>query len=234
MNPWLAELIGTAIMIYLGSAVVANTILDKTKGKGGGIIVIALGWALAVMIPAIIFSGISGAHFNPALTLAIAMNGGVYWHYVPMYVLAQFVGAAIGATLTWIQYKDHFDITEDKDAKLACFSNSPAIKNTPINLISEIFATFLLVFTLIGIENQTFAYGTNFFALGGIILAIGVALGGTTGYAINPARDLGPRIAFVFFKIQNKPSANWSYAWIPVIGPLIGAVLAGFLVGVLF
>ena len=227
MQMWVAELIGTAILIYLGTSVVANTILDGTKGGGGGIMVIATGWALAVMVPAIMFGEISGAVFNPALTLALAMVGALAWADVTAFIIAQFVGAFIGAVIAWVQYKDHFDITQDPGAKLGCFATGPAIKNTPLNFLSEMLATFTLVILLLGIGHQPFADGTNFFAVGGIIMVIGVALGGTTGYAINPARDLAPRIAFAILPIKNKPAPDWGYAWIPVVAPVVGALLAG-------
>lgn len=234
MQPWLGELIGTSILIFLGTSVVANVLLDKTKGNGGGIVVIIIGWALAVTLPAIIFGEISGAHFNPALTIAIAITGSMAWSYVPMYIIGQFIGAMIGATLTWLQYKDHFDITENKEAKLACFSTGPAIKNTLSNLFSEFIATFILVFVILGFANQPFAYGLNFFGVGGLILAIGASLGGTTGFAINPARDLGPRVAYALFPIKNKCDPNWGYAWIPVVAPIAGAIVAALLATSIF
>lgn len=229
MSPFLGEFFGTAILIFLGTAVVANVILDKTKGNGGGLIVITVGWAMAVMIPAIIFGEVSGSHFNPALTIALGITGGIEWALVPGYIAAQFAGAIVGATLTWLHYRDHFDITESRDSKLGVFATGPAIRKTSSNLISEFLGTFLLVFALLGFGNQPFADGTNFFGVGGLILALGVSLGGTTGYAINPARDLGPRIAYCLFPIKNKRDPDWSYSWVPVVGPLAGAVAAALL-----
>ena len=234
MAPWIGELIGTAILIFLGTSVVANVVLKDTKGNGSGLIVITAGWAMAVMIPAIVFGEISGSHFNPALTIGLAVAGDFSWGDVPLYVIGQFVGAFIGATLTWLHYRDHFDVTEDQGAQLGTFSTGPAIPNTTQNFISEFLATFILVFTIMGLGNQPFAEGLNFFGVGGIILAIGVSLGGTTGYAINPARDLGPRIAHAFLPIKNKGDSDWSYAWIPVVAPITGGIVAALLAGALF
>lgn len=234
MSPFLGEFFGTAILLFLGGSVVANVILDKTKGNGSGLIVIAWGWAMAVMIPAIMFGEISGSHFNPALSLALAINGGLDWALLPGYIAAQFGGAMLGAFLTWLHYRDHFDITQDKGAKLGVFSTGPAIAKTSSNLISEFLGTFVLVFALLGFGNQPFADGTNFFGVGGLILAIGVSLGGTTGYAINPARDLGPRIVYALLPIKDKRDPDWGYSWIPVVGPVAGAVAAALLAGAVF
>lgn len=229
MHMWLAELIGTAILLYLGGAVVANMILDKTKGHGGGIVVIALAWAVAVMLPAMMFGEISGAHFNPALTLALGITGGIAWGHVPGFMVAQLVGAMIGAALTWLHYRDHFDITADPDAKLGVFATGPAIRRTSSNFISEFLGTFMLVFIILGLANQPFADGVNVFAVAALIMAIGMSLGGTTGYAINPARDLGPRIMYALLPIKDKRDPDWGYAWIPVVAPLCGGVVAALL-----
>ena len=234
MAPWIGELIGTAILIFLGTSVVANAILKDTKGNGGGWVLITTGWAMAVMIPALVFAAISGAHFNPALTLGLAVTGNIEWSYVPLYIIGQFVGAFIGAVLTWLFYRDHFDITEDQGAQLGVFSTGPAIRNTTNNFISEFLATFILVFTIMGLANQPFADGLNLFGVGGIILVIGVCLGGTTGYAINPARDLGPRIAHFLMPMKNKGDSDWSYAWIPVVAPIAGGIVAALLANALF
>jgi len=234
MAPWIGELIGTAILIFLGTSVVANVVLKDTKGNGSGLIVITAGWAMAVMIPAIVFGEISGSHFNPALTIGLAIAGDFSWGDVPLYVIGQFIGAFIGATLTWLHYRDHFDVTEDQGAQLGTFSTGPAIRNTVNNFISEFLATFVLVFTIMGLGNQPFADGLNFFGVGGIILAIGVSLGGTTGYAINPARDLGPRIAHFLLPMKNKGDSDWSYAWIPVVAPIAGGIVAALLANALF
>lgn len=236
MSAYLAEIIGTMILIYLGNGVVANVVLDKTKGKDSGLIVITIGWALAVIIPALMFGGASGAHFNPALTLALAAVGDFAWSQVPGYLAAQMAGGVLGACLVYLHYKDHFNITKDKDAKLAAFSTIPAIPNTVQNFISEFLGTFILAFAILGIAQTTAADpGTlGVFGVGGIILAIGVSLGGTTGYAINPARDLGPRIAYALLPIKDKRNPDWNYAWIPVVAPIAGAIAAGLLSTLIF
>ena len=223
MNPYLAEFIGTGILILLGDAVVANVILNKTKGNGGGWVVITMGWALAVFVPATIFGAASGASFNPALTLAIALNSGE-WGQVPGYILCQFAGAFVGAFLVWLMYKNHFDETPDQGTQLGVFSTGPAIRDTVSNLISEIIGTFILVFTLLACKADVATKAGNFYVWA-VICTIGMSLGGTTGYAINPARDLGPRIAHAVLPIKGKGSSDWGYAWIPVVGPVIGALL---------
>ena len=226
MNPYLAEFIGTGILILLGDAVVANVILNKTKGNGGGWVVITMGWALAVFVPATIFGAASGAHFNPALTLAIAVNGDLAWALVPGYILCQFAGAFVGAFFVWLMYKNHFDQTPDQGTKLGVFSTGPAIRDTASNLISEIIGTFVLVFTLLACKADVATKAGNFYVWA-VICTIGMSLGGTTGYAINPARDLGPRIAHAVLPIKGKGNSDWGYAWVPVVGPIIGAILGG-------
>ena len=236
MSIYIAEIIGTMILIYLGNGVVANVLLKKTKGHDAGLIVIAIGWAFAVVVPALMFGPASGAHFNPALTLALATIGEVAWDLVPGYIGSQMLGAILGACLVYVHYKDHYDATEDQGAKLATFSTGPAIKNTGLNFISEFLGTFILVFGILGIAQTTAGdpgtLGT--FGVGGIIFVIGVSLGGTTGYAINPARDLGPRIAYALLPIKAKGDPNWGYAWIPVVAPIAGAVAAGLLSTIVF
>ncbi|MDR2446989.1 MAG: aquaporin family protein [Treponema sp.] len=226
MNPYLAEFMGTCILILLGDGVVANVILSKTKGNSSGWIVITVGWALAVFVPATIFGAASGASFNPALTLAIAVTGGMAWAQVPGYILCQFAGAFAGAFLVWLMYKDHFDQTPDPGTQLGVFSTGPAIRNIPANLISEIIGTFVLVFTLLACKADVAVKAGNFYVWA-VICTIGISLGGTTGYAINPARDLGPRIAHALLPMKGKGSSDWGYAWIPVVGPIIGAILGG-------
>jgi len=215
---YLAEFLGTAMLILLGDGVVANVILKGTKGNSSGWIVITVGWATAVMVPAIMFGGISGASFNPALTIALAMVGKFPGAKVVGYVVAQFLGAMVGAFLVWLQYKDHFDATDDSGTQLGVFSTGPAIRNNVRNLICEIIGTFVLLFTL----SSPAAH--NMFAWL-VILTIGISLGGTTGYAINPARDLGPRIMHAILPMKGKGKSGWDYAWIPVVGPVIGAIL---------
>lgn len=224
------ELLGTMVLIYLGNGVVANVLLSKTKGNGGGLIVITAGWAFAVTMG--IFTathfGSAGANLNPAVTIANAVKSGEYAEMFT-YILAQMIGAFIGASLVWLQYKDHYAATEDQGLKLATFSTGPAIKNTPLNFLSEFLGTFIMGFvggTLGSIQN-----GLGPFAVGLMIWAIGVSLGGTTGYAINPARDLGPRIAHAILPIAGKGSSDWGYAWIPVLGPICGAIVGSLLAG---
>jgi glycerol uptake facilitator protein len=228
MSPYLAEFIGTAFLILLGDSVVANVVLKGTKGNNSGWVIITVGWATAVLVPALMFGGASGAHFNPALTIAIASVGLMPWGQVPGYVICQFLGAFVGATLVWVMHKDHFDATEDQPSKLAVFCTGPAIRNPGLNLLCEIIATFVLLFTLSYGVGQASDGGLG--ALGtwrawAVILTIGMSLGGTTGYAINPARDLGPRIIHAILPIKGKGTADWGYAWIPVVGPIIGAIL---------
>ena len=233
MSPYLAEFIGTAILIFLGNGIVANISLNKTKGNNAGLMVIATGWACAVVVPALMFGEISGAHFNPALTIALAIAGTIPWHMAFGYIAAQFGGAILGACFVYLHYKDHFDATKDSDAKLSSFSTGPAIRNYPNNFRSEMLATFVLVFAIFGINGAELG-SVSTFGVGGLIFVIGVGLGGTTGYAINPARDLGPRIVHFLLPIKNKRDSDWEYAWIPVIGPIVGATLAALLAGVCF
>lgn len=230
---YVSEFAGTLLLIYLGSSGVANVVLKKTKGSDMNSLAIHLGWAAAVLIPALIFGNYSGAHFNPALTVALAVAGLFEWKYVTGYILCQLTGAFFGACLVYLHYKDHFNETEDGDVKLGVFSTIPAIRNIPMNLLSEILTTCVLVFTVLGIDNAELG-AVNPFAVAGIIFMLGVCLGGTTGYAINPARDLGPRIAHFFLPIQNKRDSDWSYSWIPFVGPFIGAITGALLYKLIF
>ncbi|MBU3204743.1 MIP/aquaporin family protein [Clostridium algidicarnis] len=234
MSTFMAELLGTMILILLGDGVVANTVLKKSKGENSGWIVIATGWAIAVAIPVYIFGPISGAHFNPAVTIAFASIGKFAWSEVPMYIIAQLIGAFLGAVLVWLAYLPHWEITDDKAGKLAIFSTGPAVRNTKGNLITEIIGTFFLVFALLGIANTKMVDGLAPMVVGLIILAAGVSLGGPTGYAINPARDLGPRIAHAVLPIKGKGDSDWGYAWIPIVGPIIGGLIAAVLFNVMF
>ena len=225
---YLGEFIGTAFLILLGDGVVANVVLKGTKGNNSGWIVITVGWATAVLVPALMFGQMSGAHFNPALTIALAVSGNFEWAMVPGYVATQFLGAMTGAFLVWFMYKDHFDATNDPGTQLAVFSTGPAMRNYGRNLCCEIIGTFVLLFALTAGVAQAADGGLG--ALGmwrvwAVILTIGISLGGTTGYAINPARDLGPRIMHAILPMKGKGSSDWGYAWVPVAGPVIGAIL---------
>lgn len=234
MSHFLAELLGTMILIILGDGVVAGVVLNKTKANGAGWMVITTGWACAVAIPALIFGGISGAHFNPALTIALAAIGKFPWAEVPTYIIGQFIGAIIGAAIVWLHYYPHWAATEDKATKLAVFCTGPAMRSTPANFISEFIGTFILVFGILGLGTVTMAPGLGTFGVGLIILVIGVSLGGTTGYAINPARDLGPRIAHAILPIAGKGDSDWGYSWIPVIAPICGALVAAIFFNAIF
>ena len=234
MTPFIAEFIGTMLLILLGNGVVANVSLDKTLGNSGSWLLITIGWGLAVFIGVFVAGSISGAHLNPAVTLGFAIEGSFDWANVPGYLLAQLTGAMTGAGLVWLHHKPHYDITEDEGAILGTFSTGPAIRKPLFNLISEIIGTFVLVFAAFNIVGAK--VGDTSATLGAldalpialVVIVIGISLGGTTGYAINPARDLGPRIMHTILPIPKKGSSDWPYAWIPVVGPCIGAALAAF------
>lgn len=225
MTIFFSELIGTLLLILLGDGVVANVVLKNSKGAGSGWIVITTGWSLAVAIPALIFGSYSGAHFNPALTIALAAIGKVAWSQVPIYVAGQFIGGFLGAALVFVYNYDQFKSSDNKADKLAVFCTGPAVRNNLINFICEVVGTFVLVFGILGIGAQNLTNGIGTLFVGLLIWSIGLSLGGTTGYAINPARDLAPRIAHAVLPIPNKGDSDWGYAWIPVIAPIIGAVL---------
>jgi len=234
MTPFLAEFFGTMVLILLGGGVVANVVLNGTKGNNSGWIVISTAWALAVFTGVVIAGPYSGAHLNPAVTLAMVLSTDLTLIEAGSYVIAQFLGAMTGSFLVWLIYYDHFKITDDPGAKQAVFCTAPAIRNLPINLISEIIGTFVLIFAVFYFTDAEISDSQTPVGLGSIgaipvafvVWVIGLSLGGTTGYAINPARDLGPRIVHAILPIKNKASFNASYAWVPVIGPLIGAVIA--------
>ncbi|PCJ98863.1 MAG: aquaporin [Flavobacteriaceae bacterium] len=237
MTPFIAEIIGTFLLILLGGGVVANVVLEKTKSNDMGWMVITTAWGLAVYIGVVVAAPYSGAHLNPAVTLGLALAGEFDWTSVPTYILAQFLGAMLGSTIVWLLYKDHFDITKDKEAKLGVFSTIPAIRNPLSNLFSEIVGTFVLVFVILYFTDATIIESDTIIGLGSLgalpvgllVWVIGLSLGGTTGYAINPARDLGPRFMHYILPIKDKGSSNWGYAWVPVIGPIIGCILAALL-----
>lgn len=235
MTPFLAELLGTCLLILLGDGVVGNVVLNQSKGKDGGWIVITVGWGIAVFVGVYVSATISGAHINPAVTIGLATAGAFPWSSVPSYLLAQFLGGALGAFLVWLHYRPHFDITEDPAAKLGIFCTAPAIRNTPANLISEIIGTLVLVLGVFylaeaQIGDQKASLGSlDALPVALLVTGIGLSLGGTTGYAINPARDLSPRIMHAVLPIKGKGGSDWSYSWIPVVGPFIGGALAAFL-----
>lgn len=226
MLPYIAEFIGTFMLILLGDGVVANVTLNKSGMKGAGSIQITLAWGLAVMVPAFIFGAASGAHFNPALTIALAVDKSLPWAEVPVYIIAQFAGAIIGACIVYLMFKDQFDATDDPGTKLGVFSTGPSVPNLPINIFCEVVATFVLVFAIKGVPAAAADVALNNFFVFGIIVSIGMSLGGLTGYALNPARDIGPRIAHSFLPIKGKGDSNWGYAIVPLVGPIIGAILA--------
>jgi len=231
MHPFLGEFIGTAILIILGEGVVANVVLNKTKGNNSGWIVITFGWAIAVFTGIFVASHFSKAHLNPAFTLAAAYIGnGFGWADVPAYIGGQFLGAMTGALVVWLAYKLHFRATPDADLKLAVFCTSPAIRSTPNNLITEMIGTFILVFAALYIAAPASTLGAlDALPVALVVLGVGLSLGGPTGYAINPARDLGPRIMHFILPIPGKRDSDWGYSWIPVLGPIVGGMLAGVL-----
>lgn len=235
MSALLGEFIGTTILLLLGNGVVANVALNKTYGKDSGLIVIAFGWAIAVFIGVFITATVSGAHLNPAVTIGLAVTGDFAWSGVPAYIAMQMLGAMVGTTLVWAMYKPHYDDTTDPEGIKSTFCNAPAIPNVFTNVLSEILGTFVLVYGVLHIAGAT--VGSESASLGAldalpvalIVLGVGLSLGGSTGYAINPARDLGPRIMHALLPIPHKGDSGWGYSWIPVVGPVIGAVLAGLL-----
>jgi glycerol uptake facilitator protein len=237
MSPILAEFIGTALLLLLGNGVVANVVLNKTKGNSGGWIVITTGWALAVYVGVVVAGPYSGAHLNPAVTVALAAAGKFNWADVPMFVVAQLAGAMLGTSLVWYNYKDHLDATPDNGLQRACFCTEPAIRKPVRNFICEVTGTFVLLFTIfyftgaeIGADKTPVGLGSlGAVPVAFLVWAIGLSLGGTTGYAINPARDLGPRIMHAILPMNGKGHSDWGYAWVPVAGPLAGGLLAAAL-----
>ena len=227
MKPFLGEMIGTMLLILLGNGVVANVVLQRTKGNNSGWIVISFAWAMAVFVGVFISSAVSKAHLNPAVTFSLAVAGKFPWAEVGPYILAQMIGAAMGAFLVWVHYMPHFNATPDGDAKLACFCTGPAIRHTVSNFLGEVIGTFVLIFAVLHITTAAGGLGAlDALPVALVVLVIGLALGGTTGYAINPARDLAPRIMHAMLPIPNKRDGDWGYAWIPVVGPLVGGGLA--------
>ena len=234
MSPYLAEFLGTMLLIILGDGVVAGVVLKGTKSENAGWLTICVAWGLAVTLSIYAVGSISGAHLNPALTIAFAAMGEFPTDKVVGYILAQFAGAFTGSIIVWLHYLPHWKNTIDPSAKLAVFCNAPAIRNTFANLVSEIIATMIFVVALLFIGANDFTEGLNPIVVGLLIISIGLSLGGTTGFAINPARDLGPRIAHFILPIHGKRDSDWSYSWIPVVGPVVGGLLGAFLYQTLF
>lgn len=245
MSPYLAEFIGTALLVLFGNGVVANVVLARTKGNNSGWIVITAGWAFGVFIGAFCAAPFSGAHLNPAVTLAMALAGKLAPGQVAGYFIAQLLGGIIGGALVWLFYREHFKVSDNADGKLACFCTAPNIRNLPQALFCEVLGTFVLVLPIFLMTSATIPFPTSAgttdvpVGLGSIglvpvallVFGIGLSLGGTTGYAINPARDLGPRLAHALLPIPGKRDSDWGYAWVPIIGPLIGGVLAAVVNG---
>ncbi len=231
MSPFLGEFIGTMLLIIMGDGVVANVVLNKTKGNNSGWIVITFGWAMAVFLGVYASNALGGSgHLNPAVTIAMTAFNEFDSSWLPTYIGAQFAGATTGAIVVWLAYKQHFDATTDGDSKLAVFCTGPAIRGAAYNLITEVIGTFVLVFGAMAMSKPASSLGTlDALPVGLLILSIGLSLGGPTGYAINPARDLGPRIAHFILPIKSKRDSDWGYSWIPIIGPIVGALLAAYL-----
>jgi glycerol uptake facilitator protein len=225
MTTFIGEMIGTMILIVFGAGIGAGSSLKKSYSNNAGWIVITIAWGLAVTMGVFAVGSVSGAHLNPAVTIALAINGDFPWAKVPEYIFAQMIGAILGATLVYLHYLPHWKATDDPGTKLGVFATGPAIPHTFSNLLSEIFGTFILVLGLMFIGANKFTEGLNPLAVGALIVVIGMSLGGTTGYAINPARDLGPRIAHFILPIHGKGGSNWGYSWIPVVGPILGGAL---------
>jgi glycerol uptake facilitator protein len=237
MTPFGGEILGTALLILFGDGTVANVVLARSKAQGAGWIVVTTGWAMGVFVGAFTVASISGAHINPAVTLGLAVAGKFPWASVPVYVAGQMIGAMIGAALVWLAYLPHWSVTADAEAKRAVFCTAPAIRRPAANVLCEVIGTLALMLGIFGIKGAVMQQGTgaavplDMGALGMLPVAllvwgIGLALGGPTGYAINPARDLGPRIMHAVLPIPGKGTSDWGYAWVPVVGPLLGAALA--------
>jgi glycerol uptake facilitator protein len=227
MNDFFAEFFGTAIILVFGGGVVANVLLDKTKGNNSGWIVISFGWAVGVFTGILIAAPISGAHLNPAVTLALAIANKFEWSKVPLYFSAQLLGAMFGAFLVWLAYKKHFDATENADSKLAVFVTGPNIRSYWYNVMTEAIGTYVLALAVLYMAQPEVGLGAlNALPVAIVVLGLGLSIGGPTGYAINPARDLGPRIVHFFLPIPGKRDSDWKYAWVPILGPFVGASLA--------
>jgi len=230
MNPFLAEFFGTSIILVFGGGVVANVILNKTKGFGSGWIVISFGWAVGVFTGVLIAAPYSGAHLNPAVTIALVIAHKFSPSLMPMYILAQLLGAMFGAFLVWLAYKKHFDVTDDAELKLAVFCTSPNIRSYGYNIITEVIGTYVLTLAVLYMAEPEVGLGAlNALPVAIVVLGIGLSLGGPTGYAINPARDLGPRIMHFILPIPKKRNSDWFYSWVPILGPFMGAIIAALM-----
>lgn len=228
-----SEFLGTLILVLLGDGVCAAVNLKKSKAEASGWVVIALGWGAAVTIAVYIAGYMGPAHLNPAVTIGNAVAGNIGWELVLPFSIAQVLGGIVGAALVWVAYLPHWAETKDQGAILGTFATGPAIRNYPANMMSELIGTFVLVLGLLSFGQHTFAEGMNPLVVGVLILSLGLSLGGATGYAINPARDLGPRIAHQLLPIANKGKSDWAYSWVPVVGPIVGAVLAALVFGLM-
>lgn len=237
MSPFIAEFLGTMLLVLLGDGVVANVLLKDTKGNNGGWIVITTGWALGVFVGVIVAGPYSGAHLNPAVTIGLAIAGKFAWCNVLTYIVAQMLGAGLGAFLVWVMYYDHFQRTNNPGSILAVFCTGPAVRNYISNIASEIIGSFVLIFTIFYITGAEITLSKTPIGLGSVgalpvaflVWVIGLSLGGTTGYAINPARDLGPRVMHAILPIKSKATSDWTYSWIPIVGPIIGAAIAALI-----
>ena len=234
MTEFIAEVVGTMILIIFGAGVVAGVVLKDSKAENSGWVVITIGWGLAVTMGVYAVGNFSGAHLNPAVTLGFASIGEFPWEKVPVYIVAQLVGAFIGAAIVFFNYLPHWERTKDEEAKLAVFATIPAIRRPFSNIVSEIIGTAVLVMGLLFIGANEFTEGLNPIIVGALIVGIGMSLGGTTGYAINPARDLGPRIAHALLPIPGKGPSDWAYAWVPIIGPVFGGIYGAVFYKALF
>lgn len=236
MSSYLAEFLGTTLLVLIGDGVCANNTLEKTKSHNGGPVMILLGWCLAVGVPAGLFGDVSGGHFNPVFTIGLAIAGLFPWNHVLGYIIAQMAGGFLGAVMVWFFYYNHFQNSPSVSAedKLAIFTTTPAIRNYFFNTFSELLATMVLIFSLFGLSSKTPVAGVSTFNVAAGILMIGTGLGGTTGFSLNPARDFSPRLAHAILPIQGKGSSDWAYSWVPIVGPLIGATIGAFLYKAVF
>lgn len=233
MSAVLGEFLGTALLVLLGNGVVAGVVLSKTKNNNSGWIVITFGWGLAVAIAAFVSGKLGPAHLNPAVSIGFALKGAISFAEAFQFIMAQMLGAMLGSLIVYLQFKPHYDVTEDKGSVLATFSTGPAIKNTVSNFISEMVGTFVLMLGILAIVSYDMQSGLAVLSIGLLVVGIGLSLGGTTGYAINPARDLAPRILHALLPLKYKGESDWDYAWIPVVAPIVGSIVAVLVFGII-